>query len=250
MSGDAGLNNGHGNVSLDELPEVGNAAADMGMDGHGVDGGEPQGFLEIVYGVLFEPVKTMRRAADNPPLVTALVIVTILSLLGTLMAMLTFSRILSQSFNGAVLSGALVPVGAFISLVFSYVKWFGYSAVLHLVADLLGGKGAVRGVFTAVGLAVLPNILLFPFQFIGYLYGLGNLAVTVLLLLAGLAVEIWSSVVLVIGIREVYRLSTGRSVLVFFIPFLALFLLLVLSVTAVSLIFSVFPLSTDIPGYF
>jgi len=72
----------------------------------------------------------------------------------------------------------------------------------------------------------------------------------VLLLLAGLAVEIWSSVVLVIGIREVYRLSTGRSVLVFFIPFLALFLLLVLSVTAVSLIFSVFPLNTDIPGYF
>ncbi|MFX4262684.1 YIP1 family protein [Pelotomaculum propionicicum] len=251
MSGDAGLDNGQGNVVGDELLEVGNAAAAPEMDGLGVNDGEPQGFLEIVYGVLFDPVKTMKRAAANPPLVTALVIVTILSILGTLMGLLTFSRVLSQSLDtSAVLPGALLPVGAFIGLVFSYVKWFGYSAVLHLAADLLGGRGVVRGVFAAVGLAGLPNTLLAPFQFLGYWYGLGNLAVTVLLLLAGLAAGIWSSVVLVIGIREVYRLPTGRSVLVFFIPYLALFLLLILSVIAVVLIFSAFPINTNIPGYF
>lgn len=253
MSGDSGINNEQNNIVRDELLEAGNTAGTPGVEQCGVYSGEPQGFLEIVYGVLFEPVKTMKKAAENPPLVTALAIVTILSLLGTLMVLLNFSRVLSQSLDaGSILPGAraLVPVGAFIGLVFSYIKWFGYSAVLHLAADLLGGRGGARGVFAAAGLAGLPGILLIPFQFLGYWYGLGNLAVTVLLLLAGLAVEVWSSIILVIGIREVHLLSTGRAVLVFFIPFMALFLLLVLSLIALAVTISVFPINTNIPGYF
>jgi hypothetical protein len=255
LSGDSGLDNDQNNVVRDDLPDVGNTTGAPGIDEYSIDGGgePPQGFLEIVYGVLFEPVKTMKRAAENPPLVTALVFVTILSLLGTLAGLLTFSRVLSQSLDaGGILPGAraFVPVGAFIGLVFSYIKWFGYSAVLHLTADLLGGRGGARGVFAAVGLAGLPYILLIPFQFLGYWYGLGKLAVTALLLLAGLAVGIWSSIILVIGVREVHLLSTGRSVLVFFIPFLALLMVLILSVIALAVIFSALPLNTSIPGYF
>lgn len=256
MSGDAGHSNGHNNENnavRDELWEAGNTTKISQLDDGGPDGGAPRGFLEIVYGVLFEPVQTMQRAAKNPPLVTALVIVTVISLLGTTMGLLTFARVFSQSLDsGGIIPAtrSLAPVAVAISLVFSYVKWFGYSAILHLVADLLGGRGGARGVFAAAGLAGLPHIFLAPFQFLGYWYGLENLSVSVLLMLASLAIWIWSSVILIVGLKATHRLSTGRSVLVFITPYLALFLLLILSLIALVVTISVFPLNTNIPGYF
>ncbi|MDD4334388.1 MAG: Yip1 family protein [Desulfotomaculaceae bacterium] len=246
MSVDADHSNEH-NAVQGELLEAGNT------DDGTPDGGAPQGFLEIVYGVLFEPVQTMQNAAKNPPLASAFVIVTVLSLLGTIIGLLALARFLSQGLDsGGILPAtrSLVPVGAAIGLVFSYVKWFGYSAILHLVADLLGGRGDARGVFAVTGLAGLPHILLIPFQFLGYRYGLESLAASVLLLLAGLAIWIWSSIILVVGLRETHRLSTGRSVLVFIIPYLTLILLLILSLIALVFTISVFPLNTNIPGYF
>ncbi|MEG3072311.1 MAG: YIP1 family protein [Candidatus Syntrophopropionicum ammoniitolerans] len=107
----------------------------------------PLGFLEVVYGVLFEPVKTMQKVAQKPPLLTTLLVVTLLSLLSATTGFLTFTR----AFGGG--SGAndifppihlLVPIGVVAGFVFSYVKWFGGSAILHLIADLLGGRGGLR----------------------------------------------------------------------------------------------------------
>jgi hypothetical protein len=257
LSQDSGLEKEQEQAFQDESPEAGIAAGRQGEGEYNLDRQEqPQGFLEIVYGVLFEPVKTMQRAAENPPLLMALVIVTLLSLLGTLMGYLALSRVLSQGYDAGSINQlfqgarALVPIGACIALVFSFFKWFAYSAALHLAADLLGGRGRARGVFAAAGLADLPYILLIPFQLLGYWYGIGNTAVNALLLMAGLSVWIWRCVLLVIGIREGHGLSTGRSVLVFFIPYLALFLLFVLSIIALVVMAASLPSSTNIPGYF
>ncbi len=259
MSGDTSPGNGHnngdsnGNVVHDQLPESDSATvASQPADGDPI-GGEPLGFLEIVYGVLFDPARTMRRVAENPPLLSAFVIVTIVSLLGSVIGLLTFGRVLSQGLDGGGIFAAtrsIMPAGVIIGLVFSYVKWFGYSAILHLTADLLGGRGGVRGIFAAAGLAGLPHVFLAPFQLFGYRYGLGNLSVNILLLLAGLAVWIWSSVILIVGLRATHRLSTGRAVLVFAMPYLALFLLLILSLVALAATISAFPLNTNIPGLF
>lgn len=214
------------------------------------------GFLEIVYGVLFEPVRTMKKVAENPPLTAALLSFTIISLLGAVMGLLAFSKFLSQGYDAAgidqLLPGAqvLVPAGLFISLIFSYIKWFCYSAIINLVAELLGGRGSARGVFAAFGLAGLPLILIIPFQFLAYWYGTGVFAVNVLLMLVWLVLGIWSGLIFVIGIREVHALSTGRSVLVLLIPCLALVLLLVLSVIGLAALLSAFTLNTNIPGFF
>lgn len=213
------------------------------------------GFLEIVYGVLFEPVGTMKKVAENPPLTAALLSFTIISLLGAVMGLLAFSKYLSQGYDAGIdqlLPGAqvLVPVGIFICLIFSYIKWFCYSAIINLVAELLGGRGTARGVFAAFGLAGLPLILIIPFQFLAYWYGSGVFAVTSLLMLVWLVLGIWSGVLLVIGIREVHMLSTGRSVTVLLIPCLALVLLLVFLVIGLVALLSAFTLNTNIPGYF
>ncbi len=193
--------------------------------------------------------------AENPPLTAALLSFTIISLLGAVMGLLAFSKYLSQVYDAGIdqlLPGAqvLVPAGIFIGLILSYIKWFCYSAMINLVAELLGGRGTGRGVFAAFGLAGLPLILIIPFQFLAYWYGSGVFAVTALLMLAWLVLGIWSGVLLVIGIREVHMLSTGRSVTVLLIPFLALVLLLVFLVIGLVALLSAFTLNTNIPGYF
>ncbi len=211
------------------------------------------GFLEVVYGVLFEPVKTMQKVAQKPPLLTTLLVVTLLSLLSATTGFLTFTR----AFGGG--SGAndifppihlLVPIGVVAGFVFSYVKWFGGSAILHLIADLLGGRGRVKGVFAAVGLAGLPHILLVPFQLLGYRYGLQSLPVSALLFLVGLTVWVWSSIILIIGLRETHHFSTGRAVTVFIIPYLTLLLLLILLLIPITVLISSFPLNTNTPSFF
>jgi hypothetical protein len=213
------------------------------------------GFLEIVYGVLFEPVRTMKKVAENPPLTAALLSFTIISLLGAVMGLLAFSKFISQGHDAGIaqlLPGAqvLVPAGLIIGLIMSYIKWFCYSAIINLVAELLGGRGTARGVFAAFGLAGLPLILIIPFQFLAYWYGTGVSAVTVLLMLVWLVLGMWSGIIFVIGIREVHALSTGRSVLVLLIPCLALVLLVVLSVIGLAALLSAFTVNTNIPGYF
>ncbi len=214
------------------------------------------GFLELFYGVLFEPAKTMKIIAGAPPLGLAAIVVTILILLGTTMGYLAFSRVIEQSLQTSgmeqilpVLQG-MAPFWVVLSLLMGYVKWFGYSAVLHLIADLLGGQGSARGVFTAVGLAGLPSALLIPFQFLGYWFGMGNTVVTVLLGLAGLAVWIWSIVLMVIGVGAVHRLSAGRSVLTVLTPFLVLFLLAIILIVALAVTAVTLPYNANLPGYF
>jgi hypothetical protein len=252
-----GFNEEQDTAVRNERSDTGISADSCTVQEQGTRGGEtPPGFLEIVYGVLFEPVRTMKKVAENPPLTAALLSFTIISLLGAVMGLLAFSKFLSQGYDAAgidqLLPGAqvLAPAGLFISLIFSYIKWFCYSAIINLVAELLGGRGSARGVFAAFGLAGLPLILIIPFQFLAFWCGTGAFAVNVLLMLVWLVLGIWSGIIFVIGIREVHALSTGRSVLVLLIPCLALVLLLVLSVIGLAALLSAFMLNTNIPGYF
>lgn len=214
------------------------------------------GFLELVYGVLFEPGKTMLKVAEKPPLGMAILVVTILSLLGTVMGFLTVSRALNQGFHAAAMDQylpavrILVPLGAVFGLLWGYLKWFGYSAILHLAAELLGGRGNARGVFAAAGLAGLPSIFMIPIQFLAYWFGTGNLAVTVLVWLAWLAVGIWILILLVIGLRQVHGLSTGHSVLVVLSPVLALMVLGILMILVLVAAVALIPASMNFPGYF
>lgn len=221
------------------------------------DVSEPSpGFLELVYGVLFEPDKTMKRVAERPPLGLAVMVVTIISLLGAVMGLLTVSKVLNQSLHAVAMEQflpglrALAPLGAVFGLLWGYVKWFGYSAIMHLAAELLGGRGSARGVFAAVGLAGLPAILMIPIQFLSYWLGTGRLAVTILVVLAGLAVGIWSVILMVIALRQVHGLSTGRSVLVVFSPILALITLGILMIITLVGIAASMPNTMHFPGFF
>jgi hypothetical protein len=132
--------------------------------------GVAPGFLELVYGMLFEPGKTLHSVAQRPSLTIALALVTALTLAGVLIWLLTVSQAIDQLAGSAAegfFPAAVKPVlalGAVLMFIWGYIKWLGYSALVSLTAELLGGVGRSRDVAAIAGLALIPTILLIPAQ--------------------------------------------------------------------------------------
>jgi len=225
-----------------------------GDGGSAADGDDPPGFLELVYGVLFEPRTTMARIAARPPVPAALLIVTILSLVGATMTVLALGPILNGDYflPGPRLfspSPAALAMTAFFALLWGYIKWFGISAVLHLVAELLGGRGTARAVFAAVGLSGLPSLFLVPFQFMAVFFSAGSAVFEILLLLAGLCALLWSFVLVVIGVKKVHRLSAGRALLTALAPFLAVLVIGLIALVTLAFYMAASPSKIQVPGF-
>ena len=202
-------------------------------------GGKTQGagFLEITYGVLFEPTRTMAEMAQRPPLVQALLAVTLAGLAGSVAFSLALYRLAGGLEGSGAFTRAFLPAGLVLGLFWSYVKWAGASALLHLAAELLGGRGTARSVLAATGFAAIPSLFLAPVQLLAGWAGHSYTA-AVILILAGLAVSIWTLALLVIALRELHCISGLRALLAVFSPLLAIFLL-VLSLFLASFITAV-----------
>ncbi|MCL5781010.1 MAG: YIP1 family protein [Firmicutes bacterium] len=205
---------------------------------------------EIIYGVLFDPVPTMKRVVQNPPLGTTLIIVILLSLAGLLTSLYTHAQggpsnlglEMGLPFDHAMIfSQALrvaAPVLALLGAIFYFVKWFFYSALLHLLADFYGGRGEARTIFVVYGLAGLPEVFLIP---LGVLTTLISPSAAVgVNTLGSLIVLIWGVILLTIGLREAHRLSTGRALAVIFTPVLAVIVLAVITLVGLMSAMSAF----------
>lgn len=212
--------------------------------------------LELIYGLLFDPAKTMVIVSRKPPLGVAFLIVTITTILGLISGYFAASQVFIASLTGAGFGPmpgvfkALLPVGALFGLCWGYLKWFGLSAIIHLAAGLLGGRGNAAGVFTFVGLANMPSIFLIPVNLIIYWLGAGKIIFTLLSGLLGLTTVIWTTILLVIGLKQVHGLTTGRSVLVILSPLLLLAVFLILMIVALVALVASQPARVYAPGFF
>lgn len=179
------------------------------------------GFLNTIYGVLFDPANTFRSLAPRPPVLLTLIIFFLVKLTLSLMGYIVIARLLlvrdatplAQWFLHG--PGPLLVLGA---LVFWFGKWFVHSSVLNLVAELLGGKGRARGVLVVYGLAVIPMALLVPALVFFLLVLPPEFPGLFFSVFAALGVAAWSVALQVVGIREVHGLSTNRAALVIGIP--------------------------------
>jgi len=235
-------------LELQEKPSCEPCFTNGGVSTSGNNEDEPAlGFLELVYGVLFEPVKTLKRVAQHPPLVVALLLVTILGLAGMAMWLLTISRVLNQSAAPAAMDQArsLLVLGSVLIFLWGYIKWFSYSAFISLAAEMLGGVGKARGVAAAVGLSLIPTILIIPVQLLNF-----YLASTAFLLISVLVVWLWVTVLMVIGVREVHGFSTRRSLLAVLSPVLALAVFLSLLLAGLVAVAVTMFSGMIMPGYF
>lgn len=182
---------------------------------------EKFGFLELIYGVLLDPLPTLRQIAVQPPVGLTVLIFTLVSVMNVL------SNVLVTAGKGdLILPGlpqtatqaiqALIPAITLLWLVLKYLKWFVYSGVLHLVATLLGGHGYVQGVFAVTGLAILPSLFIVPLNLL--LYWVTAPFFTIIVTLLSLLIYIWGIILVIIGLREVYNFSIGKVLLVLFLP--------------------------------
>ncbi len=180
-----------------------------------------EGILELVYGVLFEPVRTFAGMAVNPPVLMALGLVVALNLAEALMGLFTtplyFRELNLPHIPGFDLARSLLSLVVAGGFVLGIVKLFFMAGLLHLLAELYGGKGNARSVLAAYALAGLPAAFMIPVQLLASLLAPG-MAIGVITGLLSFGVYVWSVVLLVIGIREVHGFSTGKAALTVFTP--------------------------------
>ena len=204
-----------------------------------------EGILELVYGVLFEPVRTFTGLTRQPPVMAAVVIVVLLNLAEALMGLFTTPQYmrglqLPNLPELDVLYSMLVPLAAVGGFFLAFAKWFLMAGLLHLLAELYGGRGGVRGVFTVYGLAGLPAALMIPVQMLAVLFT-SSAAFNAITGILSLAVFIWSVVLLIIGIREVHGFGTGKAALTVFTPALAIVLMLIIGLIMFGSVISNIP---------
>ncbi|GAB6179297.1 hypothetical protein JCM14036_06160 [Desulfotomaculum defluvii] len=186
----------------------------------------PLRFYEIIYGIFFDPVRTMKKVTLNPPIITTVLIVVLLSLISLLTNLYSSNQgvdlgihnglPIPQAANISQALRAATPLLAILGAIFFFLKWFFYSALLHLVADFYGGEGKARTAFVVYGLAGLPEVFLVPLGVITTWLSSG--ITTAVMALANLIILIWGIILLTIGLREAYEFSTGRALAVIFTP--------------------------------
>lgn len=198
-------------------------------------------WYDLVYGILFQPVATYQRVAVRPPLAMTVALVAVLNILLAAMGMNTMEHnFLAEHLTGNDHIFSLFQQAssyiALLTFLINMLWWLLLSALLHLVAEFLGGAGRGIATFTVYGLAGLPAVLMLPLQSLEIIFP-GNSFLTTISTLGALVVTLWGIALLVIGVREVHQFSTGRAVLVLVTPWL---LLLVLLVTLVTLFITAF----------
>ncbi len=217
--------------------------------GHGSVREEPpvnKNLLEMIYGVLFDPVETFRGVAASPPIGRVLLIFSVVSVLAAVMGYYLSSRVFRGELysDAGPLAGmvdAMIPLMVFGGLLIAFVKWITYSGLLHLVAEMFGGPGRALGVLAVTGLATLPVILLMPFDLLVVLAGWQAPLATIITGLFGLVSLVWGFVLVVLGLREVHGFSTGRAMAVALAPPLAIIVLLFIFVLGMIGIFASMP---------
>lgn len=180
--------------------------------------------MEYLYGVIVNPVQTLRAISEIKPVSWAIIIYAGISLL-TLLANVVYD---------ALFEAAIYII---IGLIGSLIAYFAFTGLLNVVSRLFGGKGSYFNLLSAIGFAYFPMIFTPPALLIGFLGAPG--AVISVLLVA--AVTIWVLVLEVIALREAHLISTLKSVFAYvislFIIAVLIFMPVILILIGVSILF-------------
>ena len=216
---------------------------EQGLTTHDVEGDGPPGherpaltffsdFVELVYGILFNPAATLRSVARRalPPIGVGLSAYLVTAFIGGLatggsmvQAMRQVGSDLAPVFGvtppglpggAAMTSGSYALIIAFLAVFIGPALLFVKAGVLGLTSSLFGGRGDGRRLLAALGLTYTPALVAVPVN----LLLAGRPGVGVLAGLLTLAILVWRLVLDIIAIREVHALSTGRAAAAALVP--------------------------------
>lgn len=171
--------------------------------------------LERVYGILFQPVVTLRDISRERPMGEAVFILIVVTMFTTWTGYFTLWS------NGIFICSAVLA---------TLVLWYIGTGIVHLTAELFAGNGQAKGLLAANGFIQVPRIFTVPLlvllSFVPELIRVG------IILLGG--IMIWEVILSVIAIRENYGFSTGRAFLVLAAPYAAVALFIFASTVALA----------------
>ena len=203
--------------------------------------------LENIFGTFFIPASTFRRMLEErTSVITAAIVVLIACVcsgVGSILTQSVFISLLAE-FSGFEPAGLGLEEMMFsptasmtLSVVGGFISWVVIAGILHLVAKVLGGKGAFTEMLVLMGFATLPNIFQAPIGLIAILSG--GLAGAFIALSLGSVLGIWVLILDVLAIREAHKFSTGRAIATLVLPFVVLmvlvFIILVISIFLISM---------------
>ena len=182
--------------------------------------------LENIFGTLFSPASTFRRMLEERTSVTTAAIVVLIACIcsgaGSILTQSAFMSLFAEfpGFEEMVLS----PIASMtLSVVFGFILWVVIAGILHVVAKVLGGKGAFTETLVLMGFAMLPNIFQAPIGLIAIFSG-GLTGAFIAMGLGGI-LAIWVLILDVLAIREAHKFSMGRAIATLVLPFVVLMVL-------------------------
>ncbi|OIP43368.1 hypothetical protein AUJ95_00810 [Candidatus Desantisbacteria bacterium CG2_30_40_21] len=163
--------------------------------------------LEIIYQLFTHPVKCMQNLSNTK---ASYFVALIIILSGISVTVSDFVLFGTNTFIRP-----FFPFCLFMSVIGIAGIWFVSGAIFHLVAEWLNGQGKASVLLTALGLSLSPSILTVPMVLIAQ--ACGDLKLFVYLGFK-LLILIWVVELQFISIREVHRISTFKTLLVFGSP--------------------------------
>jgi len=198
---------------------------------------EKRTITELLYGVIANPVETLRYVAKHKLVAVGILIYVAVAWIGAFASipgtLNSFEQIPDLSGIPMFNPHSIVIFTVVATPFFSLLGMFISAGILHLIASLLKGKGEFPGLISAVGFASFPMIISTPLSLLDYMLGVSISLYGII----SLPFTLWTIVLTIIGIRENYNFSTARAVWTFFIPLIALFLLVMLLVIGIIVLF-------------
>jgi hypothetical protein len=184
---------------------------------------------EILYGIVFQPLATLRYLSSSQPLLMALTAF-IVTVLGNMLIKLGIN--LHQG-PGVPLPQGYIGVYLGLGLLFSLMALAAAAAIYNLLGELLYRQANGRGILTCLAFAFVPGILSPPLQYALTLLNLNNFnaAISVLAFL-------WVVILQVIGIRESLLIQSSQAFFLFILPGAVFFILVLIAFLSLALLVS------------
>lgn len=176
--------------------------------------------IDWLFGVIARPGETLNEIAAEKPVGLAFLVYLVVAALNAVtntynnQSMDAIDELMFEV--GFYLAPSWFVIGA---LFFSVISIFISTLLIHLFARLFGGRAGYWNMFSAYAFAVFPLIIGVPTTvFLGFAGVFGS----VISGLVTFGLAIWVLVLEVIAIREAHGISTGMSILAYFIHLIIL----------------------------
>ncbi|MBS3899142.1 MAG: YIP1 family protein [Dethiobacter sp.] len=175
------------------------------------------GLAEVVVGIISSPVATIREVSKEPSLRLSFTAFILVMMVVSMTTALTDVELTAQLGGSAVVFAVLMPFSLLILVVQAGVS-FG-------AARLLGARGSFHNLLSLFALSNLPSLFMAPLALLRFAPGIAG---SILHGLGSFILSVWVLVLAVIAVRETFQVTTGRALLICYLPILLLVVLVAL----------------------